>query len=256
MWDFFCNFAADFVNSKRNTMTEMKQSTRIQTSILNASEKKVLVWLGNHLPKWVTSDMMTIVGIVGAFMCGLGFALTWYGIYWLWLSVAGLFVHWFGDSLDGTIARVRNQQRPLYGYYIDHNVDTITEAMMFIGAGLSPLMHMSIALAIYSAYLAMTVYVSINAHIKSEFKLTYGKLGPTEFRVIIAIANILLMYVPFLTSYHLTVEIAHRTFVLSTLDITGIVILVILTIIYLNSFFSDARWFAERDPLIKKNDDK
>ena len=235
-------------------MAELKQSTRIQTSILNASEKKVLVWLGNHLPKWVTSDMMTVIGIVGAFMCGLGFALTWFGIYWLWLSVAGLFVHWFGDSLDGTIARVRNQQRPLYGYYIDHNVDTITEAMMFIGAGLSPLMHMSIAMAIYAAYLAMTVYVSINAHIKSEFKLTYGKLGPTEFRVIIAIANIALMYIPFLTTYRLPLEICHRTFVLSTLDITGIIILVILTIIYLHSFFSDARWFAEKDPLPKKDD--
>ena len=237
-------------------MTEMKQSTRIQTSILNASEKKVLVWFGNHLPKWVTSDMMTLIGIIGAFMCGLGFALTWFGIYWLWLSVAGLFVHWFGDSLDGTIARVRNQQRPLYGYYIDHNVDTIAEAMMFIGAGLSPLMHMSIALAIYAAYLAMTVYVSINAHIKSEFKLTYGKLGPTEFRAIIAIANIALMYIPFLTTYRLTLEICHRTFVLSTLDITGIIILVILIIIYFHSFFSDARWFAEKDPLPQKKDDK
>ena len=232
----------------------VKQSTRIQTSILNASEKKVLVWLGNHLPEWVTSDMMTWLGVIGAFMCGLGFALTHFGIYWLWLSVAGLFVHWFGDSLDGTIARVRQQQRPLYGYYLDHNVDTITEGFMFIGAGLSPLMHMSIALAIYAAYLAMTVYVSINAHIKSEFKLTYGKLGPTEFRVIIAIANIILMYVPFLTTYHLALTIAGRQFVLGTLDLIGIAILLILTVIYLNSFFSDLRWFDEHDPLIKHKD--
>ena len=236
-------------------MSEIKQSERIQTSILNAAEKKTLVWLANRLPGWMTSDILTAIGVLGAFMCGLGFALTHFGIYWLWLSVAGLVVNWFGDSLDGTFARVHNQQRKLYGYYLDHNVDTITEAFMFIGAGLSPLMHMSIALAIYAAYLAMTVYVSINAHIKSEFKLTYGKLGPTEFRVIIALANIALMYIPFLTSYHLTLALAGRTFVLGTLDLVGITILVILTIIYLVSFFKDLRWFAEKDPLIKHKDE-
>lgn len=235
-------------------MEDRKQSVRIQTSILNASEKKVLVWLANHFPKWVTSDMMTWVGVFGALLCGLGFALTWFSIYWLWLSVGGLFIHWLGDSTDGTIARVRQQQRPLYGYYLDHNVDTITEAMMFIGGGLSPLMHMSVSLAIYAAYLAMTVYVSINAHIKSEFKLTYGKLGPTEFRVIIAIACIILMYVPFLTQFHLSLPIMGRTVVLGTLDFVGLAILLILVVIYIHSFFSDLRWFAERDPLPKKED--
>jgi phosphatidylglycerophosphate synthase len=236
-------------------MEKIKQSNPIQTSILNASEKKALIWLANHLPAWVSSDMMTIVGVIGAFLCGLGFALTYFNLYWLWLSVAGLFIHWFGDSLDGTIARVHNQQRPLYGYYLDHNVDTITEAFMFVGAGLSPLMHMSIALAIYSAYLAMTVYVSINAHIKSEFKLTYGKLGPTEFRVIIAIANIILMYVPGLATFHVDFNILGREIFLCTLDLIGLGILAILVVIYLHSFFSDARWFAEKDPLPKKSDE-
>ena len=232
-------------------MSEIKQSTRIQTSLLNASEKKVLVWLANHLPAWVTSDMMTWFGVFGAFLVGLGFALTYLSIYWLWLSVGGLFIHWFGDSLDGTIARVHNQQRPLYGYYLDHNMDVITEAFMFIGAGISPLMHMSIALGIFSVYLALTVYVSINAHIKSEFKLTYGKLGPTEFRVIIALANIILMYVPGLATYCLAVECLSQVFVLTALDLIGLVILVILIIIYLVSFFKDLRWFAEKDPLPK-----
>ena len=230
-------------------MSEIKQATRIQTSLLNASEKKVLVWIANRLPAWVSSDMMTWLGVFGAFLCGLGFALTYFSIYWLWLSVGGLFIHWLGDSLDGNIARVRHHQRPLYGYYLDHNVDTITEGFMFVGAGLSPLMHMSIALAIYAAYLAMTVYVSINAHLKSEFKLTYGKLGPTEFRVIIAIACIILMYVPILHTFHLDLNILGREVMLCTLDLVGIVILFILVVIYLNSFFSDLRWFSEHDPM-------
>lgn len=232
-------------------MNEVKQSTRIQTSILNAAEKKALVWMANRLPAWVSSDTMTWFGVFGAFLVGLGFVLTYLSIYWLWLSVGGLVIHWFGDSLDGTIARVHNQQRPLYGYYLDHNMDVITEALMFIGAGLSPLMHMSIALAIFAAYLAMTVYVSINAHIKSEFKLTYGKLGPTEFRVIIALANIILMYVPGLATYSLTVEMCSCMFVLRTLDLIGLAILFILIIIYFVSFFKDLRWFAQKDPLPK-----
>lgn len=236
-------------------MSEVKQSTRIQTSILNASEKKVLVWLGNHLPEWVTSDMMTWIGVFGAFLVGVGFALTYFSIYWLWLSVGGLAIHWFGDSLDGTIARVRKQQRPLYGYYLDHNMDVITEAFMFVGAGLSPLMHMSIALGIFVLYLAMTVYVSINAHIKSEFKLTYGKLGPTEFRVIIAIANIVLMYVPGLATYSLPLELNGHAIVLHTLDLVGVAIMLILLVIYLHSFFSDLKWFDEHDPLIKHKDE-
>lgn len=235
---------------------EIKQSTRIQTSILNAAEKKALVWLANHMPSWITSDILTVIGIFGAFLCGMGFALTHFGIYWLWLTVAGLVVNWFGDSLDGTFARVHNQQRPLYGYYLDHNADTITEGFMFIGAGISPLMHMSIAMAIYAAYLAMTVYVSINAHIKSEFKLTYGKLGPTEFRLIIALANIVLMYVPFLTTYQLTVDLLGQTYIFGSLDLIGIVILIVLTIIYLNSFFTDLKWFAEKDPLIKHEEEQ
>jgi phosphatidylglycerophosphate synthase len=237
-------------------MNKVEQSTRIQTSILNAAEKKALVWLANHMPAWMTSDILTVIGVFGAFLCGLGFALTHFGIYWLWLSVAGLVINWFGDSLDGTYARVHNQQRPLYGYYLDHNVDTITEGFMFIGAGLSPLMHMSIAMAIYAAYLAMTVYVSINAHIKSEFKLTYGKLGPTEFRVIIAIANIILMYVPFISTYRLALEVCGRSFVFGSLDLIGLTILLVLTVIYFNSFFTDLRWFAEKDPLIKHEDEK
>ncbi|MBR4499120.1 MAG: CDP-alcohol phosphatidyltransferase family protein, partial [Paludibacteraceae bacterium] len=158
---------------------------------------------------------------------------------------------WFGDSLDGTIARVRHTQRPLYGYYLDHNIDTVTEAFMFIGAGLSPLMNMSVALLCYAAYLALTVYVSINAHLKSEFKLTYGKMGPTEFRLIIIIANILLMYVPALTAYHGSFSYFGETIHYGTLDIIGIGILAILVIFYFVSFFKDLHWFAQKDPLIK-----
>lgn len=230
---------------------EIKQSTRIQTSLLNGVEKKALVWMASRMPQWVTSDMLTWFGLFGSALCGLGFFLTNYSIYWLWLSCLGLVINWFGDSLDGSLARVHNTQRPLYGYYLDHNIDTVTEAFMFIGAGLSPLMNMGVAALCYAAYLALTVYVSINAHLKSEFKLTYGKMGPTEFRLIIIIANILLMYVPALTAYHGSFSYFGETIHYGTLDIIGMGILCILVIFYFVSFFKDLHWFAQKDPLIR-----
>ena len=231
----------------------VRKSIRIQTSLLNGVEKKVLVWIANRLPQWVTSDMLTWLGLFGAFLGGLGFFLTHFCIYWLWLSSAGLIINWFGDSLDGTLARVRNRQRPLYGYYIDHNIDVLTEAFLFIGAGLSLLVNMSVALFCYAAYLALTVYVSINAHLKNEFKLTYVKLGPTEFRVLIIIVNTLLMYIPPLTAYKSTFDWFGTTISYGSLDIIGIGILCILVIFYFTSFFHDLRWFAEKDPLTAQN---
>ena len=114
---------------------EKKQAARIQTSILNAAEKKVLVWLAERMPSWVTSDMLTFVGFIGALVVAAGYALSNLSLYWMWLSCLGLFINWFGDSLDGSLARVRNTQRKTYGFFIDHNVDVINETIMFIGVG-------------------------------------------------------------------------------------------------------------------------
>ena len=100
---------------------DKKQATRIQTSILNKAEKKVLVAMAKRMPAWVTSDMLTFVGFLGALIIATGYALSNLNLNWLWLSCLGLLVNWFGDSLDGSLARVRNTQRKTYGFYIDHN---------------------------------------------------------------------------------------------------------------------------------------
>ncbi|MCI7576269.1 MAG: CDP-alcohol phosphatidyltransferase family protein [Bacteroidales bacterium] len=234
-------------------MEQQKQAVRIQTSILNAAEKKVLVWLAERMPRWVTSDLLTVVGIFGAMLICAGYVLSNININWLWLSSAGLVVNWYGDSLDGTLARVRNQQRPRYGYFLDHNIDCINEGLMFIGAGLSSLMNLSVALLIYAAYLVLTVYVSINSHLKSEFKLTYGKMGPTEFRLIIIIVNTLFLYIPFLRDYSYTFNFFEVPVTVGMLDYIGIAIFGILLIMYVVSFIKDAKYFAELEPL-KKND--
>ena len=223
---------------------EPKQAQRIQTSLINAAERKALVWLAERQPHWVTSDMLTLVGVVGAFLTGLGFYLTNYNINWLWLSSAGLVINWYGDSLDGTLARVRNHQRPIYGYYIDHTVDCINEAFMFVGAGLSPLVNLNLTLAAFILYLFLTINVSINAHLKSEFRLTYAKLGPTEFRLIIVIANTVLIASPSLAAATYSI----LDFSLTLLDIVAIVVIALLAAIYLVTFISDARHYAHIDP--------
>ena len=108
----------------------MREAERIQTSLLNAVERKALIWLAKRQPSWVTSDMLTFVGTVGALMFAIGFILSRDNISWLWFRSWGMIVNWDGDSLDGTLARVRKTQRPIYGYYLDHTVDCINEGLI------------------------------------------------------------------------------------------------------------------------------
>ena len=233
---------------------EGKRAVRIQTSILNGAEKKLLVWLAERQPKWVVSDLLTIVGMIGSVMIAVGFILSNGNVNWLWLSIAGFIVNWYGDSLDGTIARVRGTQRPIYGYYLDHSVDVFNEAFMFIGIGLSYLMRLDIALLVFILYLCMTLNVSINAHLKSEFKLTYGKLGPTEFRVIACILLLVLMYVKPVKDFSASLTLFGNEVSIASLDIAGLAILVVLIIIYIGTVITDAKGYSKIDPMPERKD--
>ncbi len=231
-----------------NPMQERKQSVRIQTSILNAAERKLLIWLAERMPKWVTSDMLTFIGFIGALIIATGYALTNRNINWLWLACFGFFVNWFGDSLDGSLARVRKAQRPIYGFFLDHNVDCINESIMFIGVGLSSLMSLTSALFVLSAYLLLSVYVYINAHLKNEFKLTYAGLGPTEFRIIAVIVNLILLYVAPIREFTCDIRLFGFNVSLQMLDIVALVIAFVILMMYLVSLLKDAREFSKIDP--------
>ena len=229
-----------------------EQSKRIQTSILNSLEKKVLIWLAERQPKWMTSDMLTYIGTVGAIIIAIGYILSSRNINYLWLSTLGFIINWYGDSLDGTLARVRNTQRPVYGYYIDHTVDAINEVVIFMGIGLSGLMHLEFSLMALVAYFLITINVSINAHLKKEFKLTYAGLGPTEFRLIMIIINTIYIYSTTLRNFSVAVEVFGREISLKSLDILGISVTIILFIMYFYEIFNDAKEYAVIDPLKKK----
>ena len=231
-------------------MTNTKaDAVRIQTSILNAAEKKVLVWLAQRQPKWMTSDILTYIGTVGAVVIAMGYVLASIDLNFLWLSSLGYIINWYGDSLDGNLARVRNRQRPVYGYYIDHTVDCINEFMIFIGIGLSGLMHFELALLILAAYFMLTINVSIDAHLKKEFRLTYARLGPTEFRIIAIIANTLLVLIRTLAYFNMSISVVGHVIILKALDIVGILIFIVLMIIYLTTIVKDAREYAAMDPM-------
>lgn len=228
---------------------ETKQSNRIQTSILNAAEKKALVYLAGKQPKWVTSDTLTFIGFIGAVLIGAGFVLSTVDYAFLWLANFGLLVNWYGDSLDGTLARVRKQQRKIYGFYIDHTVDCVNELIMFAGAGLSAMCHnFVIPMFCLIFYLLLSNNVNINAHLKGEFKLTYAKLGPTEFRIIIFIANIIFMYVSPIRDFLTTWTIFGHDFTIGPLDVVAIGIVLILAAIYFVTIAQDAKYYAKIDP--------
>lgn len=228
-------------------------AVRIQTSVLNALEKKVLVWLAQRQPKWMTSDILTYIGTFGAMVIAAGYILSSWDIRFLWLSSFGFLINWYGDSLDGTLARVRNTQRPVYGYYIDHTIDAINEVMIFVGVGISGLMNLEIALLALVMYLLMTINVSINAHLKKEFKLTYASMGPTEFRIIMIVINTLFVLIRPLRDFSHSFTICGNEITFRALDYIGIIIIVILALMYLSTVLKDIRDYAKMDPMPGKD---
>ena len=232
--------------SKKNK--EPRQAERIQTSILNPYEKKVLVWLAEHLPARMTSDQLTFIGFVGAAIVATGYALSNLNLNWLWLASFGFVVNWFGDSLDGSLARVRGTQRKTYGFFIDHNVDVINECLMFLGVGLSPLVNMTFMMGVLVSYLILSVYVYIDCYLKGEHRLTYGGFGPTEFRLIAILVNCLFIFFPGIIRCKRHIVLFHNEFDFGILDGIAVVVAAVLFLFYLVSFIKDISYFKRIDP--------
>jgi phosphatidylglycerophosphate synthase len=160
--------------------------------LLAPFERRVLPWLAERLPQRVLPDHLTALGIVAALGIGVSYVLSNEAGAWLWVASALLVVHWFGDSLDGTLARVRKIERPRYGYYLDHLTDAIATVAIGIGLGLSPHMLLSTGLIVVVAYLVMSINVYLETFAFGRFRLGYGKLGPTEARLALIVLNVAL----------------------------------------------------------------
>lgn len=160
--------------------------------LLARFEKRVLPWLAARLPPRVVPDHLTLLGVAAAIGIGTAYVLSNLSPLWLWAVNALLIVHWFGDSLDGTLARVRAIERPRYGYYLDHLTDAFSTFVIGMGLGLSPYMLQATALAIVIAYLALSINVYLETQVFGVFRLGYGYVGPTEARVVLFVVNALL----------------------------------------------------------------
>jgi phosphatidylglycerophosphate synthase len=165
------------------------EAERTAQFLLAEPEKKALRWMAARLPKWVLPDDLTILGIFAAIGICAGYQLSNEHLWWLWVVDALLIVHWFGDSLDGTLARVRKIERPRYGYYVDHLVDAISTALIGLGLGLSPFMLLSIAGLIVVAYLIVSINVYLESYALGRFNIGYGYFGPTELRILLFVLN-------------------------------------------------------------------
>ena len=185
----------------------METAKREMSFLLARPERRLLVWMAPRLPARWTPDLLTAVGVLGALIVGLGYALAKFHPAWLWLASGGLVVNWFGDSLDGTLARVRHIERPKYGYYLDHAVDAITTTVIGAGIGLSGYVALPVALGIVIGYLWLSINVYLESAVFNLFDLGFGPFGPTEMRILLIFGNTGL-FVGALTSGLTGVEVA------------------------------------------------
>ena len=167
-------------------------ASRQKTFVLARPETRVLEWIARRLPRWVMPDHLTALGVLAAIGIAVAYALSNRDPAWLWAASGLLVVHWFGDSLDGTLARVRRSERPRYGYYLDHLVDAVATALIGIGLGVSPYMLLITGLVIVIAYLVLSINTYLETQALGVFSLGYGRLGPTEARAGLIVVNTLL----------------------------------------------------------------
>jgi archaetidylinositol phosphate synthase len=165
------------------------EATREPSFLLAKPEKRLLRWIAARLPRWILPDDLTAIGVLAAIGIAVAYQLANDSLDWLWVASGLLVLQWFGDSLDGTLARVRGIERPTYGYYIDHLVDAIATAAIGIGLGLSPLMLLSIGTLIVVAYLILSINVYLESFAFGRFSIGYGYIGPTEVRLILIALN-------------------------------------------------------------------
>jgi phosphatidylglycerophosphate synthase len=191
------SFAVKAIPIQKNEKSvPFKDAFRLQESFTAAAERKALAWLAARLPARVNSDHLTLLGFVAMFLAGASYALARTHRAGLILATLFLALNWFGDSLDGTLARLRNRQRPRYGFYVDHMIDTFGGLFLMGGLAISGLVDWRIALGMFVAFLMLSVQVYLATYTVGTFQLSFAKFGPTEIRILLALGNVALWFHP------------------------------------------------------------
>ncbi len=218
---------------------------REESFLLAVPEKRFLRWLAGKLPRWILPDDMTAVGVLAALAIAAAYQLSNDGNAWLWVASGLLVVQWLGDSLDGTLARVRGIERPTYGYYLDHLVDAISTAAIGIGLGLSPFMLLSTGTLIVVAYLILSINVYLESFAFNRFSIGYGKIGPTEIRLILILLNTAL-------ALELGLDFNLVGVDLTVFDVVGLGIAGVMTVLLAGRSFRNLRELAREEPAAKR----
>ena len=177
-----------------DTKFEFAPAARIQESLIAPAEKRTLIWLAQHTPACINSDHLTLLGFISQCLAGVCYALSRFNPDALLVGILFLALNWLGDSLDGTLARVRNRQRPRYGFYVDHITDTVSAFFLMGGLALSGYIHPAIAMGMLVAFLMLSIESYLAAYTLGKFRLSYGIFGPTEIRILLACGNLALFH--------------------------------------------------------------
>lgn len=187
------------LRSATNNEVSFAAARRTNHALTASLEKRALEWMAERAPKWLTSDQLTIIGLSAQVGAGICYALSRYNRNALILAIVCLVLNWFGDSMDGTLARIRRQQRPRYGFYVDHIVDIFGALALMCGLGYSGLLHWQTASAMLVAFLLLSGESYLATYTLSRFELSQGIFGPTEIRILLIIGNLALMRSPYST---------------------------------------------------------
>ncbi len=181
---------------RENQGPEFRSAARVHQALTAAAEKRALIWMAQHAPAWINSDHLTLLGFLAQFLTGVSYALSGWNRWMLLAATACIALNWLGDSLDGTLARVRNRQRPRYGFYVDHVIDTFGALFLTGGLALSGYVHPAIAIGMLVAFLMLSIEVYLATYVFGSFHLSFWKFGPTEIRMLLAIGNVALLFRP------------------------------------------------------------
>lgn len=215
---------------------------RILDGAISTYERGLLENLARRLPLWTAPDQLTFLGVMGSVLATAGLVASHVSLMFLWLAVLGLFLNWVGDSLDGTLARVRRIERPRFGFFVDHVSDIASQFLLVLGLGLSPLMRFDVALLALLGYLALSTYTYIKLHVTRSMQLTYFGIGPTEIRVLIGAGLVLAMIVDL-------PWIATPVGRIGLFDAVGVLLFVFALVSGAAMFVRDARQLARVDPV-------
>ncbi|MEE4194471.1 MAG: CDP-alcohol phosphatidyltransferase family protein [Anaerolineae bacterium] len=228
---------------EQKTAAEKANPQRIINTLFGKPEMRFVRWFESIAPDWVSPDLMTLIGVLGSVLILVGYILTGMHPAFLWLASFGFFLNWFGDSLDGNLARIRHIERPRYGYFVDHTVDVVSMVFIFVGLGITPFVDMNYALYTLVAYLMMNIFVYIDTQVNEKFQISYAKLGPTEGRILFVVSNTVMYFVGYqtVTLFNTVFTIYDLYFIFWALFLLGIFLVSVIS--------GSVKLYAEEPPV-------